>query len=141
MKTEKKIQVLYKAEGLRIIIKPGYYMQHKWQRYFGKNFTLAETLREKIPDGLFEETPIGLKERIFYFNNKEQAQDIVLKIVLHYGFLQKKQELRFWLLIYDLCAQHKLYIKAITEIGTHSDSKLKTMILAGDASTGLINNL
>lgn len=139
MKTDKKIQVLYKPEGIRIIIKPGYYMQRKWQRYFGKNFTLAETIREKIPDGLFTDAPIGRKERIFYFNCKEQAQDIVVKIVLHYGLLHKNKELRLWLIIYDLCAQHKLYIKAITEIGVQN--KLKTMILAGDVSTGLINNL
>lgn len=141
MKTEKKMQVLYKPEGIRIIIKPDYFMQRKWQRYFGGNFTLEQTPREKIPEGLFVEAPIEFKERIFYFNCKEQALDIAIKIILHYGTLDSDKKIKLWKLIYDLCSQHKLYIKAVTEIGTRSDSKLKTMFLAGDASTGLLNNL
>jgi hypothetical protein len=118
-----------------------YYMQRKWKRFFGGNFTLADTGRENIPEGLFTDKPIEFKERIFYFNCKEQALDIAIKIILHYGTLNKDKKIKLWRLIYDLCSQQKLYIKAVTEIGTHSDSKLKTMFLAGDASTGLINNL
>jgi hypothetical protein len=141
MKTAKKIQVLYKPEGIRIIIKPDYYMQLKWQRFFGGNFTLADTIRENIPGGLFSDDPIKFKEKIFYFNCREQAQDIAIKIILHFGLLNKSKNLKFWTLIYDLCANNKLYIKAVTQIGTRSDSKLKTMFLSGDESTGLINNL
>lgn len=141
MKTEKKLQVLYKPEGLRVIIKPDYFMQRKWQKFFRGNLKLAETLREKIPEGLFAEAPIEYKERIFYFNAEKQALDIVIRIVLYHRGFNNSRNIKLWTLIYDLCSERKLYIKAVTEIGTHSDSKLKTMFLSGDRSTGLINNL
>jgi hypothetical protein len=135
------IQIENKIKGIRIKIEPDEDMQYKW-RIFYESSRLRSTQFSDLPVGIFLELPDNPEEGVLFFNKKEQTPNFVLSVVLWNKQLLMLKNRKFTRLLLNLVVnRHCMFSKVILFNDKEGDLLLKTIFLAGDETTGLLNNL
>jgi hypothetical protein len=135
------IKVRQSWGGIRIQIVPDEAMQKRWQ-HFIKTEEFRTTVLKDIPEEILLKFLTPLEGKVLFFNKEEQTPNFVLQVVLWKKQLLEKKNRNFTVLLMELAiGKPCMFSEVLLDKNGGEEGRIKTVILVGDTTTGLLYNL
>jgi hypothetical protein len=129
------------SEGICFHIEPDEAMQQAWQRFY-KTAEARNISEKEIPEIIKTKFLKPGEEKVLFFNKEEQTPNFVLQVVLRNKKLLEKKNRKLAVLLMKLAIdQHCMFSEILWGEDVRGEPWLKTVVLVGDETTGLLHYL